>query len=84
MAGFMRGVKRVGSFVLDSFRESADKHLDDAAFDERIVVIKKATAAMIEAGVNEQRVIEMLQKHWDLRLTEAKAFVEDANAEDRA
>ena len=33
---------------------------------------------MIEADVDEEVIIKMLQKHWDLRLSEATAFIENA------
>lgn len=31
---------------------------------------------MIEVGVEHEKIIQMLQKYWDLRLSEAKSFVE--------
>ncbi len=31
---------------------------------------------MIEAGVKHEQIIQILQKYWDLRLSEAKSFVE--------
>jgi len=39
------------------------------AFKERIVGIENATAAMIEVRVEEDKIIQMLQKYWDLRLS---------------
>lgn len=62
--------------LLDSIRSSAQGKLDDAAFEERVIGIKNATAAMMEAGVEEDKIIRILQKYWDLRLSEAKEFVE--------
>ena len=52
--------------------------LADAEFEERIIGIEKATNSMVEAGVDDDTVIAMLQKHWDLRLSEAKAFLDNA------
>ena len=33
---------------------------------------------MIEAGVNDDTIIAMLQKYWDLRLSEAEVFLDNA------
>lgn len=65
-----------GRELFDSIRAKANERISDEAFEERIVGIEKATIAMLEAGVNEETVIKMLQKHWDLRLSEANAFIE--------
>lgn len=64
--------------LLDDIRTKANEQISDAAFEERINGIEKATTAMIEAGVDEEVIIKMLQKHWDLRLSETTAFIENA------
>lgn len=64
-----------GNELLEGIREDHQRKLDDAAFEERIVGIENATAAMLESGVNEEKIIQMLQKYWDLRLSEAKEFL---------
>lgn len=61
--------------LLGNIRESVQDRLDDAAFEERIVGIENATAAMIEVDVEEDKIIQMLQKYWNLRLSEAKDFI---------
>ena len=70
----------LGRDVLDSIRADANERLSEAALEERIINIKKATLAMMEANVNEETVIKMLQKHWDLRLSEAREFIENAKS----
>ena len=65
-----------GRELLYSIRESNQERLDDAAFEERIIGIENAIAAMIEVGIEDDKIIQMLQKYWDLRLSEAKEFVE--------
>ncbi len=62
--------------ILNSIRKNVADHISDAEFEERIIGIEKATAAMSEAGVDEETIIRMLQKHWDLRLSEARAFID--------
>lgn len=66
-----------GRELLDGVRERANQHITDAEIQERIVGIEKATMAMFEAGVEEKTIIAMLQKYWDLRLSEAQSFVDE-------
>lgn len=65
-----------GSEILNNIRQNVADCISDAEFEERIVCVEKATAAMTEAGVDKETIIRMLQKYWDLRLSEAKALVE--------
>ena len=67
-----------GRELLDGIRAKANERVRDAVFEERINGIEKATTAMIEADVDEEVIIKMLQKHWDLQLSEATAFIENA------
>lgn len=64
-----------GSELLDSIRAKANERISEATFEERIAGIEKATIAMLEVGVNEETAVQMLQKYWDLRLSEAKTFI---------
>lgn len=65
------------SDILNGIRQNAMDHISEAEFEERMSGIEKATSAMLEAGVDKETIIKMLQKHWDLRLSEATHFVED-------
>ncbi|WP_368294064.1 hypothetical protein [Dehalobacter sp. TBBPA1] len=64
-----------GSELLERIRENWNARLDDAAFEERVSGIEKATMALREAGVEDAKIIYLLQKHWDLRLSEANDFL---------
>jgi len=66
--------------LLNGIRAKANERISDAEFEERIIGIEKATVAMLEAEVDEETIIKMLQKHWDLRLSEATAFIENAKS----
>ena len=66
--------------LLEGIRAKANERISDAEFEERIIGIEKATAAMLEAEVDEETIIKMLQKHWDLTLSEATAFIENAKS----
>lgn len=79
---FREAFRGFGWELLDGIREKANERISDAEFEERIIGIGKATIAMVEAGANDDTIIAMLQKHWDLRLSEAKAFLENAKSEE--
>ncbi|MBQ9196050.1 MAG: hypothetical protein IJ157_02310 [Clostridia bacterium] len=49
--------------------------IEDAVKNEESRQIKTAVAAMLDAGLPDEKVIQMLQKHWNLRLTDARAFL---------
>ena len=74
---FKESMRDFGYELLDDIRGKANERISDAEFEERIVGIEKATISMIEAGVNDDTIIAMLQKHWDLRLSEAEVFLDD-------
>lgn len=76
-SSFREAFRGFGWELLEGIRQTADERISDAEFEERILGIEKATISMIEAGVDEEQIIRMLQKHWDLRLSEARAFVKN-------
>ncbi|WP_312355178.1 hypothetical protein [Aminipila sp.] len=65
-----------GSELLERIREDSNARLDEAAFEERVIGIEKATAALKEAKVEDEKIIYLLQKYWDLRPSEAKGFLQ--------
>ncbi|MBR3681498.1 MAG: hypothetical protein IKL79_05800 [Clostridia bacterium] len=40
--------------------------------------MSRAVDSMLECDVSDEKIISMLQKYWDLRLSEAKAIIESA------
>ncbi len=50
--------------------------LDETAFEERVTGIEKATVALKEAKVKDEKIIYLLQKYWDLRLSEEKEVLQ--------
>lgn len=52
--------------------------IEEAVLCERICSIEKATLALLEANVPKDQIIALLQKHWDLRRSEANQFIEEA------
>lgn len=61
------------------FRDEIDAEIQSACNDERENNIARAALAMIDAGLDDKIVEHMLQKHWDLRLSEARPFLEWAH-----
>lgn len=61
--------------LLESLREGHYERLDEAVWEEKNIGIQKTTAALCEAGVEDEKIISLLQKHWDLRLSEAGDFL---------
>ena len=72
---FREAFSGFGSELLQEMRERDNARLDDAAFEERIIGIEKAIVALQEAGIEEEKIIFLLQKHWDLRLSEAEELL---------
>ena len=73
-----------GTELLEGIWERSNVRLNEAAFEERIIGIEKATAALCEAEVKDDKIISLLQKHWDLRLSEAQGFLEEIKENTRA
>lgn len=61
--------------VLEGIREKSYARSNQAADEERIIGIEKAVAALYEAKVKDEKIISLLQKFWDLRLSEAEEFL---------
>lgn len=64
-----------GTELLEELRADYRDRLDTVAFEERVIGIENATSAMLELNVSEEQIIQMLQKYWDLRLSEAQSFI---------
>lgn len=75
---FRKAFGGFGQELLDGIRTTANQRIADATDTERNANIQKATMAMLEAGVDEEIIIKMLQKHWDLRQSEANSLIENA------
>ncbi len=79
---FKESFNGFGRDILNGIRQKFADQISDAEFEERMVGIEKATAAMVEAGVDEETIIKMLQKYWDLRLSEANEFLDHVKDRD--
>ena len=68
-----------GTELLSDIRKSvADARNEDAQDAARLqweIGVEKAVAAMLDLGVPDEKIIAMLQKHWDFRLSEATDYI---------
>ena len=63
------------------FRDERDNEILEAVYEERCNNIVIAATAMLDAGLSDSVVSQMLQKHWDLRLSETTRFLEWAQSQ---
>jgi len=61
--------------LLKRIRESHYDRVDDAVFDDYMINVHRATSALIDVGVDDDKIIQLLQKYWDLRRSEATDIV---------
>lgn len=75
---FKKIVSKLGVELLQTVRDAGNQVIDDAVFEERVWGFSRAVDAMLECGVPTDKIVAMLQKYWDLRLSEALTIVEAA------
>lgn len=56
-------------------RDDFEARIQDECDKERDNNIATATVALIDAGVSDESVVQMLQKHWDLRRSETVPLI---------
>lgn len=69
--GFKDFIPAMHQWLCDDY----EARIQEACFMERENNIATAAIAMIDAGIPDADVARMLQKHWDLRLSETGAFI---------
>lgn len=71
------GVKRFCFNAIDGLRERHHELVDDHVFEERIRGIENTSLALYEAKVEDEVIISLLIKYWDLRPSEVKDFLQE-------
>jgi len=56
----------------ERLRQSVLEQEEEIVQHERRESVRKATNALLEAKVPKAKIIQLLQKHWDLRQSEAE------------
>ena len=75
---FIESIKDYPSELIGEIRNAYKGEMDESVFEERLLSIHKATSALLEAAVPDERIISLLQKYWDLRHSEATHFLQQA------
>lgn len=65
------------SEIIDGLRQRHHEIVDDYVFEERIRGIENTSLALYEAKVEDELIISLLIKYWDLRPSEAKDFLQE-------
>ena len=74
-------VSKLGLELLSAVRAAGNRVVDDAVFEEQVWGFSRAVDAMLECDIPDEKIVAMLQKYWDLRLSEASRIVEVAKTE---
>ena len=72
---FREGFKDFVPELHQRLRDDLESRIQEACFTERENNIATAATAMIDVGVPDADVVHMLQKHWDLRLSETGPLI---------
>ena len=62
--------------ILQRIRTDAQDHMEEAAIHERIDCIYKTAQILKDLEIDNEKIISLLQKYWDLRRSEAETFLE--------
>ena len=69
-----------GEELLSNVRQDALSRLDEVANNAAVAEfnkgVERAIAALFDAGLDRESVVQLLQKHWDMRLSEAQKAVD--------
>ena len=60
-----------------SAKEGLIRGVQEKLDEERSIGIENATLALIEGGVKEQKIVDLLTKYWNLRPSEEKWYYEE-------
>lgn len=63
------------------FRDTIHRHEEDSLADcisyQQDLYVGRVIATMLDLNIPDEKIIEMLQKHWDFRLSEATRSLQD-------
>ena len=74
----MQELKNIPSEFLDIITQVIENHEREVMEHMRIVSIIHATDALLEAKLADEKIILLLQKHYDLRRSEAEKAIKQA------
>lgn len=71
-------IRKLANEMVDTLREGVWNKIDQEVTNERWNNIGYAAQAMVESGLEEQQILKMLIKYWDLRPSEAQEVLQFA------
>ena len=78
MGNLKQELKSIPKEVLDTIVQVIEDHEKDSVEDMRAIGIIHTTDALLEAKLPDEKIISLLQKHWDLRRSEAEMEIKQA------
>ncbi len=67
--------------IQSGVQEMVQERIDDEVSRIQIMDITRATAALLDANVEEETIERLLCKYWDLRQSEAHRFIREGEEE---
>lgn len=68
-------LNEIGSETINMFRDSFRRIIDEEVFNERIRCINNVVDAMLDVGVEEEKIEDRLVYYWDMRPSDARNFI---------
>lgn len=68
------GIRKLANEMVDTLREGVWNKIDQEVTNERWNNIGYAAQAMVESELEEQQILKMLIKYWDLRQVRQRMY----------
>lgn len=79
MGKLKKSLSGLGDEIVGSVRDSIQSHESMVVQQMERDCICKTIQAMQEVDISEEKIVQLLQKYWDLRLSEAKYLLNLVN-----
>ena len=61
-----------GEFLMRTVRDTVTQHEENAVYEERIMGLHRMTAALYEARVDDNEIIRLIQKYYEISFSDAE------------
>lgn len=75
---FLKELKNFPSEILETVIQIIEKHEDEVIEHMRAISIIHGADALLEGELSDEKIILLLQKHYDLRRSEAEKVLQQA------
>lgn len=76
----MQELKDCPMGIIETVRHVIEQHDEEVIEDMRNVSVVHASDALLEAELSDEKIISLLQKHYDLRKSEAENVLKQAKS----